>query len=339
MPIRIGVIGTSDIAKRRMIPAIKKCKEFEYAGVAIAGQNEWNILDLKSNGVYNLESKIQKAKGFEDLFGGKTYLSYNALLDDSSIDAVYIPLPPALHFYWAKKALDKGKHVLLEKPLTVSLQETKTLIDIASNNNLALTENYGFVYHSQFEKLQQLFKDGKIGSLRLIRATFGFPHRAQNDFRYSKELGGGALLDCGGYVIKAACCFMNSPKIVASSLTVTPEHEVDIYGSITLQDKDLVAQLSFGMDNSYKCDFELWGSTGALISTRAYTAPDNFDSSIILSNKDGNEEISCGKDDQFGKTLINFSYCINDSTTRENEIKNILKHEELLFQALSTLCK
>lgn len=328
--MRIGVLGCSDIAKRRMIPAIKKNKNFEYVGVAIASRTEWS--DSISEEEYK-EIRVSleaKANEFIQLFEGSVYKSYEEILDDSSIDVIYIPLPPALHYYWAKKALEKGKHVLLEKPFTTNLKNTEELLSIAVEKKLAVTENYGFIYHSQFALLKKMLNENKIGELRLIRATFGFPHRLDSDFRYSKKFGGGALLDCGGYTIKAVSSFMDNPIVVTSSLSEISKHDVDVYGSVTIKDKNIVAQVAFGMDNSYKCDFELWGSEGALISKRAFTAPDNFETSIELSNKDGNSIIPAGKDDQFFNILERFSSCIKDSKIRTEEYSVIRKQSKLI---------
>lgn len=331
MALKIGVIGTADIAKRRMIPAIQDSKYFEYVGVAIASRDEWdkNISESEYKNLW--EKKLVKANEFVNLFGGKVYEGYETLLQDKTIDAVYIPLPPAFHYFWVKKALEYGKHILVEKPATVKLEEIQELIDIAKDKDLSLVENYGFVFHNQFTQLKELYNSHVIGDLRLIRGAFGFPHRLATDFRYSKALGGGALLDCGGYVIKAASSFMNDPKVVSSHLTVTEGHEVDVYGSVTLRDSNGVeAQLSFGMDNSYKCEFELWGSKGSLLMPRAYTAPAGFNTIIKLFNQEGSQDIECGSDDQFLKILDLLYNCIENPKDRTDSFTSLLIQERLL---------
>ena len=164
------------------------------------------------------------------------YNNYNELLSSADIDAVYIPLPPALHFKWAKMALENGKHVLLEKPFTTSLSDTEELIRIAKEKNLAVHENYMFSYHTQLDWIKNKVSEGVIGDIRLIRIDFGFPFRGANDFRYNKALGGGALLDCGGYTIKLATMFLgDTAEVKTSQLNYKEGFEVDIYGSATLQ--------------------------------------------------------------------------------------------------------
>lgn len=332
MAIRIGVIGTADIAKRKMIPAIKKSESFEYVGVAIANSKEWDKPHTEEEYNLILNGKKQKAQDFVNQFGGKVFSSYEELIKSSKIDAVYIPLPPALHYKWGKLALENGKHVLMEKPFTVNSIQTKELLEIAEAKNLAVIENYGFIYHNQFKTIRKIFESGEIGELREIKASFGFPHRDSSDFRYSKKYGGGALLDCGGYTVKAACAFMEEPEVVYSSLVTPPNYDVDLYGSVALKDKksNITAILSFGMDNSYKCDFELWGNKGAVISKRAYTAPETYDSFLTVSSVNGKKDVSCGCDNQFSKILDKFYETITDSKTRIEISTQIHKQQEII---------
>lgn len=326
MKIKIGVLGTADIAERRMIPAIKKIADFEYVGVATANRQEWN-----NDATFEEANKLNKDRAdlFVQKFSGKCYSSFSDLLDDDSINVVYIPLPPALHYRWIIEALNKGKNVVSEKPITCSYEETKNIIDLANEKNLCVIENYGFVYHNQIIKLMELLENKEIGDMRLVRANFGFPHRDSNDFRYNKKLGGGALLDCGGYTVKAASLLLGKDiKLSSSSLVVTQNHEVDMYGSCMFTNgKGDIAEVSFGMDNEYRCELSLWGSEGSLILNRAFTAPDSLETKLTV--KKGNEcsEIIIPADDQFMKVLLKFRECLDD----ENISKCI--KEEILIQS------
>lgn len=323
--IRIGVIGTANIAKNRMIPTILENADAEYMGVAVADLSEWDGSETEEEAKRLLQERLAMAEDFKAAFGGTVYNSYQELLDAEDVDAVYLPLPPSLHFKWAKAALTAGKHVLLEKPATISEADTAELIALSKSKNLAIIENYGFPYHNQFLKIQELLKEGLIGDLRLIRTAFGFPHRAANDFRYSKDFGGGALFDCGGYTLKLASKFMNGPcKLLAPQLTVTEGHEVDIYGSATMTDGQTVCQLAFGMDHAYKCELELWGSTGVLTAPRIYTAPAGFEIQLTLKNAEGEQIINVPASNQFGEILNAFMKAIKDpafATSIREEIK------------------
>ena len=325
--IRIGVICPSEIAYRRFMPALLKDKNFSFAGIAIASPDEFYTLNnLDSVSKQNiLKHEKEKAALFTDNNGGEFYESYEAIIKSPEIDAIYIPLPPALHYKWGKAALENNKHVLLEKPATLELSHTRELIKQASNNSLALHENYMFVYHDQLEKINSMIKEGKIGDIRLYRITFGFPRRSEGDFRYNKELGGGALYDAGGYTIKYASMLLGeSARLVYSKMNHTDEFPVDIYGSAALvNDHGITAQIAFGMDNSYRCDLEVWGSTGTLTTGRILTAPDNFCPEVIIKTASGEEKITLQADDTFAKSIEWFGSCINDKKTREISYNDI----------------
>nr|WP_302937569.1 Gfo/Idh/MocA family oxidoreductase [Megamonas funiformis] len=309
--IRLGILGTSEIAFRRFLPALKKHSEFEYIGVA--------------------SRNIEKTKLFVESYGGKGYSSYDELLQDKNIDAVYIPLPPALHFEWGKKALQAGKHILMEKPFCVNLQQTEELIELAKERNLAVHENYMFMYHKQLTKIKEIIDSGYLGKIRLYRIAFGFPMREKNDFRYNKELGGGALLDCGGYTLKLANYLLgDTTKVVCSNL-VKEDFEVDLYGNATLQnDKGITAQVSFGMDNAYKCELEVWGSKATLKAPRIFTAPDNFDVNLEFIDNNGIKNINVGIDNQFYNSIDYLKKCIIDSSIRVNNYIYIEKQSKLI---------
>lgn len=329
--IRIGVICPSEIAFRRFMPALSKLDDLAFAGVAIASDEEWN-------GDYSdavRESELSKAQNFIDQYGGKVYESYTSLIADDSIDAVYLPLPPALHYSWGKKVLEHNKHLFLEKPSTTASADTLDLVKLADVNELALHENYMFVYHNQIDVIRKIIESGEIGDVRLYRIAFGFPRRAANDFRYNKALGGGTLLDNGGYTVKLASILLgSSAKVMCSHLNYTDDFEVDLYGSATMMnDEGVTAQLSFGMDNCYKCDLEVWGSKGNLFTNRIFTAPDGFTPKLI--KKTGNEpEITedLPVDSTFEKSIRYFCECINDTDERKSEYDNLLRQSALIEQ-------
>ena len=337
--IRIGVIGSSNIAERRMIPAIKKESSFAYAGVAISTKDEMGFIGTDEE-FYPIEkNKKEKAERFKEMFDGIIYDSYESLLTDKSVDAVYIALPPALHFKWAKKAINNKKHVLLEKPFTVNEKLTKQLIEDAKKNDVAVIENYGFCYHEQMSIIKEAINKGLIGDIRLVRAAFGFPHRDNKDFRYDKELGGGALLDAGGYTIKAATSLLGPDLTVVSSSNITTKgHEVDMVGTTTLMRKDgICAQLAYGMDNSYRCELEIWGSKGYIMAPRIFTAPDRFEAPVIIKDAQNTIEKKA-IDDQFEKMVMKFEECIN-STEERGVIMKEISVQSHLIQKVSDINK
>lgn len=313
--IRIGVLCPSEIAFRRFMPALKQLDDFQYIGLAAATEREFSSLD--SDKVK--PSEMEKAKNYVSTYGGKIFEGYETLIHSDTVDAVYLPLPPALHYKWGKKVLESGKHLLMEKPFTTSLAETEELLSLAERKGLAVHENYMFLYHSQLAKVKGLIADGTLGELRLIRAAFGFPMRGKNDFRYQKAMGGGALLDCGGYPIRLALELLGETAQVTQSRLIQPEgYEVDLYGNAVIENKDgLCAQISFGMDNAYQCQLEVWGSKAILIVPRVFTAPAGFGADLeVKENQEVSQHFSIS-DNSFKNSLLMFK----DNILKENDRK------------------
>lgn len=341
--IRIGIICPSEIAFRRFMPALQKASDkIQFAGIAYSSPEEWfgDISIISPEAIKEQqERESNKAQTFIDAFGGKIYKGYQTLIESKDIDAIYLPLPPALHFKWAKMALENGKHVFVEKPSTTCLADTDELIKIASEKELALHENYMFVFHDQLKALDDVVKSGEIGDVRLYRISFGFPMRAKNDFRYNKALGGGALLDAGGYTMKYANYLLgDTAKVVTAQVNSIEGFEVEMFGSCTMVNAEgLTAQLAFGMDNDYKCEIEIWGSKGTITSNRILTAPEGFVPSYTIKKNQDIETRELPADDAFLKSILLFNTCTSCKCTRIQNYKTILRQSELLDMFLS-LC-
>ncbi len=329
--VRIGIICPSEIAFRRFMPAIEECEEAEYIGISSANAKEW-FGEGQAINEEIIKSQHEKALEFKNAYGGKVFDSYEELLTSDEVDAIYLPLPPALHYRWAKLALENNKHIFLEKPSTTSAADTKELVKIATEKELAMHENYMFNFHNQIGEIEQIIESGKLGDIRLYRISFGFPRRASNDFRYVKALGGGALLDCGGYTIKLACRLLGSTaKITTSNLNYLDEFEVDMFGSATMVNDDgVTAQITFGMDNSYKCDLEVWGSKACLTTGRILTAPAGFAPTAAIKSNDGEQIIQLSADDTFKKSIKYFCDCVNDINIRKENYNALVKQAELV---------
>lgn len=324
---RIGVLGPSDIAFRRMVPAMTNSGHFDYAGVAHASLEEFPAQS---------EGHTAKCDKFKESFGGEIYESYGALLSDPSIEAVYIPLPPSEHLKWAKAAFAAGKHVLVEKPSTAKAEDTQEMIMAAENSGLALHENYAYAFHAQVKAIKDILESGRIGELRMVRATFSFPYRGESDFRYHADRGGGSIIDCGGYPINFASGFLgDNVKVTSSSLHSTRGHDVDTYGAATLEgDNGVIAQVSWGMDNVYRCGAELHGSTGMLSVDRIYSPPANMKPVITITDNSGLETIEVPADDQFERSLDYFAECIENRRKAAARRGSILKQATLIQSIL-----
>lgn len=331
--MNIGVLCPSEIAIRRFMPALMKTR-FSFVGLAVNSPEERYGKKLPSKDIISnmLHAENEKAKNFVNNYGGKIFNSYEDIINSSEIEALYIPLPPGLHFKWAKKAIEAGKHVLIEKPSTTCCSDTQQLISLARKHNVALHENYMFCYHSQLDAIDEIITSGELGEVRLYSIKFGFPMRAANDFRYVRNLGGGALLDAGGYCIKYATRLLGeTARIVCSCMNDKIGYDVDIYGSGTLvNNKGVTAQIAFGMDNDYRCELEVWGSTATLRTGRVLTAPVGFEPVITISKNSVVEQRKLESDDAFVKSIVRFEECILNDDIRKNDYLEIEKQAILV---------
>jgi predicted dehydrogenase len=308
--IKIGILGTANIAIRSMIPAIDALSS-HFQLYAIASRSE-----------------SQKVLSKLDSLICNKYFGYEYLIEDKEVDAVYIPLPNSLHAEWIERSLKSGKHVFVEKSLGCSLSEVVYLTELAKKNNLILLENFQFRFHPQLQLVKDLINSGKIGELRCLRASFGFPPFSDPaNIRYNKILGGGALLDACAYTTKISQILLGFDlQVKASTLSQPEDSEVDIWGGAYLQSNStcVFAELAFGFDNFYQCGIEVWGNEGRLITNRLFTAPSNLEPEIIVENKEGNFIVKAEAANHFEKILIHFYNLIIGKENIEIEhIQNI----------------
>ena len=315
--INLGILGTADIAYNRFLPAVLKSPEFNVVGVA-----------------KHHTDGTERVQRFTDTYNIRVFNSFEELLAQPELDAVYLPIPPATHFYWAERVLNLGLHAYVEKPFTTNLRDTDTLLQLAEQKGLVVFENYMFQYHSQLDWLREQLAVGLIGELRLIRSSFSFPLRSSNDFRYKKDLGGGALLDAGGYVVRLACQLMKEPKLVGANLRYLPSFEVDMQGTIQLLASDGVPfQGYFCMDSFYQCSVELIGSKGKLSTNRVFTAPPNYSPRWVLETQGEQKTFDLPADDHFFNAIRHFRSMIGNPEKQSN-LRREIRQQAILIEAI-----
>ncbi|GAA3726028.1 Gfo/Idh/MocA family oxidoreductase [Streptomyces tremellae] len=291
-PLGLGVLGCASIARRRMLPAVVSDPSVRLAAVA--------------------SRRGARAEAVTRQFGGVPVEGYRRLLAREDVDAVYIPLPAALHAEWIEAALRAGKHVLAEKPLAVDASTAARLVALARASHLLLVENYMFTHHSQHRCVRALLKQGVIGELRAFTAAFAIPALPPDDIRNRPELGGGALLDVAGYPIRAAELFLgDGVDVAASVLRFGSAGGVDSGGAVLLRTAEgVTGQLTFGIDHAYRSCYELWGSTGRLTLDRAFTPPPGHRPLVRVERADGVREHVLAPDDQFARVISAFARAV-----------------------------
>lgn len=336
--IRIAVFAPAEIARRRFMPALAKAEGIEYAGVGVATRAEFDCGPVGSlaRGATAAEGELVPgdlalAREMQSEWGGTVWWGYGALLADPSVDAVYLPLPPGLHAAWGSAALRAGKHLLMEKPFTCALADTEGLIALAQKQQRAVHENYMFALHDQIAFARGFVGGGCIGEPRLYRVDFGFPRRQTGDFRYVRALGGGALLDCGGYALKLGAMLAgDGARVTAASMSPDTSSDVDLYGSATIEGASAVAQVSWGMDNDYRCSLDIWGSEGTLRTNRILTAPAGFEPKFEISRNGDAERITGPADDSFAKSIALFCDLVCDPVLRRARAGEIISQARLV---------
>jgi predicted dehydrogenase len=244
-PLRIGILGCANIARqfaRDVAGSPRVCVE------AVASRD------------------ADKARDFAAQFGiARMHASYEALLADDAVDAIYIPLPNSLHAQWAMACARHGKHVLCEKPLAMSLAEVRQMFDAARAHGVVLLEAYPWWFQPQTRALLELLQGGAIGAVRAVQTSFGFTltDPAGKNIRSLPDLGGGALMDAGCYGLSLIRLVMGrAPRRVQASWRRGPTG-VDIATSATLQfEGGAVAQLHCAMDLALHRHATIVGSDG-----------------------------------------------------------------------------
>lgn len=291
-PIRLGVLGCADVAARRVLPAVAAAKDIELVAVA--------------------SRRLGRAQEFVARFGGQAVGSYLELLERDDVDAVYVPLPSGLHAEWIERALTAGRHVLAEKPLTTTAADTDRLVRLAAARSLVLRENYMFRWHRQHTEVRRLIEAGTIGTVHTFTARFAIPARPAGDIRYQPRLGGGALLDTGGYPVRAAQLFLGADlAVLGAQLRHDDALGVDIGGAALLAAPDGVsAQLSFGLRHAYHSEYEFHGSDGRLALEHAFTPPAEHVPVVRLIRDGHREQRRLPPDDQFLRSVEAFAQAV-----------------------------
>lgn len=253
-PIRWGVLGAANFAKNHMAPAIHAAKGAELA--ALATSDPAKAVDFQA---------FSPAMRVHD--------SYDALLADPDIDAVYIPLPNHLHVEWTIKALEAGKHVLCEKPITLQADEFDALIAARDKAGLLAAEAFMIVHHPQFIRARELVQGGAIGQVMHVDATFSFNNAgAFENIRNRPETGGGGLRDIGVYTFGSARFVTGQEPVAVPYANLTYENGVDVIARVAANFPGFTYSALVSMRMQPRQEITFHGDRGILRLTCPYNA-------------------------------------------------------------------
>jgi predicted dehydrogenase len=272
--VRWGILSTAKIGREKVIPGMQASEFCDVAAIA------------SRNG----EQARAEAKR---LHIAKAYDSYEALLDDPEIDAVYIPLPNQLHVPWAIKAIEADKHILCEKPIGLTSGEAQQLLKAAQQKpHLKVMEAFMYRFHPQWQYAKKMVSDQMLGELKTIQSFFSYFNVDPNNIRNHKDYGGGGMMDIGCYCVSLArFIFAREPQRVFGKVELDPTFDVDQIASGILD-------FSTGT-SSFTCSTQLtpyqrvgiFGTEAGIEIEIPFNAPTNAPTRVWFHSKTGKEEI------------------------------------------------
>lgn len=314
--VKWGILSTASIGTEHVIPAMMNAEYCDVHAIASRGKNA--------------AEKVAERFGIPGAYG-----SYEELLTDDEIEAVYIPLPNHLHVPWSIKALQAGKHVLVEKPIGLTSEEARKLKDESLKYpKLKVMEAFMYRHHPQWIKVKALVENETIGRLRTIQSSFSFFDDNPESITNNKEYGGGSLMDIGCYPISLSRFLFNAePTKVYANIEYHPEFKTDILATAVLEFEHGTSSFfsSTLMPDNQKV--EIFGTEGKIEFEIPFTPLAGEQSRIWLCHGDRKEEILFEPCDQYAIQGDLFSLAIlNDTpvpTPLEDAVNNMQVIERL----------
>jgi D-xylose 1-dehydrogenase (NADP+, D-xylono-1,5-lactone-forming) len=306
--VRLGVLSAANIGRKVVIPSILRAENAELVALASSGD---------AGAAFLRETEL-------DI---RLHGSYDALLADHEVDAVYIPLPNHLHAEWSKRAADAGKHVLCEKPAALDAAETVDMIEHCVARGVVWMEAFMYRYHPQWAAVRRLLDEGAVGELRTVRSVFTFTVRDSTNIRRRPEYGGGSLYDVGAYCVNVSRWMFGRPPVAVTGTSQPSPEGVD---------EDFLGVLDFGSGQSaqfvsslsqpYRHQVELLGTEGTITVPQAFVLRSD-DVAIEHTDADGEtRSIPVGGDDEYRLEVEDFARCVSEGSQPE-----VVSHEDTLW--------
>jgi xylose dehydrogenase (NAD/NADP) len=289
-----GVLGVANIALRAVIPAIRASANGRL--VAIASRSEATAQEAAAR------MGALRAHG-----------RYEALLEDPDVDAVYIPLPNALHREWAIRCAEAGRHVLCEKPLATTAGDCDAMIAACRRHGVLLMEAFMYRFHPRTERVARLVADGTVGDVLLVRASFTFRVRAADNIRLRPELGGGALYDVGCYGVNVSRMLLGEPGRVLAQARIGASGVDEVVGAVLQHDGGRIAVVDCGLTLSRREDYEVVGTDGRIEVPAAFL-PGTGDALVRFGRDGETSTLTVPGANQYQRMVEHFAGAVLDGT-------------------------
>lgn len=314
--VKWGILSTASIGTEQVIPAMIKGKYCDVRAIAS-------------------RSKTTAEKVAEQFHIPGAYGSYEEVLTDPEIDAVYIPLPNHLHVPWSIKAIQAGKHVLVEKPVGLSSEEARRLLDESLKHpELKVMEAFMYRHHPQWLKAKELVENGTIGKLKTIQSSFSFFDDDPESIVNSKTFGGGSIMDIGCYPISLSRFLFNAePEHVHAKLEIHPEFHTDTLATVLLEFENGTSSFFSSTLMPDNQQLEIFGTEGSIEFELPFNPKADEPARIWLCCNDRKEELVFESCDQYTIQGDLFSLAIlNDTpvpTPLQDALDNMLVIERI----------
>jgi D-xylose 1-dehydrogenase (NADP+, D-xylono-1,5-lactone-forming) len=312
-PVRWGILSTASI-NRHVIPAAHASDKAEL--IAIASRDQ------------------RRADAYARAWRERTYGSYEALLEDPDVEAVYISLPNSMHVEWSIRSLEAGKHVLCEKPLDRRPQEVARAFDTAEREGRLLMEAFMYRHNPQTRRLVELVHTGAVGELRVIRSTFSFSVYDPENIRLRPELDGGSLMDVGCYCVSGSRLLAGEPTAVYGEAVVGETGTDWVFAGMMRFSGDVISLFDCGTSLPLRDELEVIGTEGSLFLDDPWHCRTPV---IELRRGDDVELLELEPADSYRLQLENLSDAIRDETApllgREDAVAQARALDALLRSA------
>ncbi len=314
-----GILSTAKIGTQKVIPAMQKGRYCEIKAIASRNKSSAEETAMKLN--------IPQPYG-----------SYQELLDDPEIQAVYIPLPNHMHAEWAVKAMYSGKHVLCEKPLALTIKDIRTLIEARDENNVKAGEAFMVNCHPQWQSARQIIKDGSLGNIRTIQGFFSYFNNDPGNIRNIADYGGGGLWDIGCYPVHCSRYLMGTePDSVTSVVKYDKSFNTDYLASAVLDFGGIISSFTSSTQAVNSQSMTVYGDKSKLEILIPFNAPPDRETFIYLDRdalmqKPG-EKIVFPAYDQYTLQGDAFSKAILDDTEVPVPFEDSLKNSAVILAA------
>ena len=319
--VRWGILSTAKIGREKVIPAMQASNLCDVIAIASRNREHGKIVA-------------------DQLNIPVVYDSYDKLLSDPQIDAVYIPLPNHLHIEWAIKSLQAGKHVLCEKPIGLSMTEARQLLLAAQQMpQLKIMEAFMYRFHPQWQQAKKMLTDGVIGELKTIQSFFSYYNADPQNIRNQKEAGGGGMMDIGCYCISLSrFLFDKEPVRVLGHIDYDPVLQTDRMASGILDFSTGTATFTCSTQLAPYQRVNILGTKARIEIEIPFNAPTDKPTRIWLHSKDATEEIVLDTANQYTIQCDLFSKAILNNepvpTPLEDAVNN-MKVIEAVFESAS----